>query len=159
MDPLLELLQKEARLTPRELAERVNLSPAEVEASVAAWEADGTILGYQSVLDPEKSEKGGVLALIEVKITPRVEGGFDRIAERIAKFDQVRHCWLMSGGFDLAVMVQGKDLREVARFVAENLSVIDGVISTATHFHLRTYKQAGFLPRSSTSGQRLAIAP
>ena len=159
MDPLLELLQKDARLDAAQLAASLNRSPEDVSAAIAAREADGTILGYQAVLDPEKADDTGVLALIEVKVTPERGGGFDRIADRIARFDQVVSCWLMSGGYDLAVVVRGHDLRDVARFVSEKLSSLEGVISTATHFQLKVYKQNGFLSRASSSGGRLAVSP
>jgi DNA-binding Lrp family transcriptional regulator len=120
MEPLLEELQKDARLTDAELAERTGLSVEEAAARRLAWEADGTILGYRTVLDREKTARNDVMAVIEVKLTPERGGGFDRLAGRIARFDQVRACHLMSGGYDLAVFVQGGDLREVARFVSEN---------------------------------------
>lgn len=159
MDPLLALLQKDARLRAEQLASLLNMTPEEVRARIAAWEADGTILGYQAVTDPEKADDEGVMAMIEVKVTPERGGGFDRIAERIAKFDQVVSCWLMSGGHDLVVVVRGNDLREVARFVSEKLSSLEGVISTATHFQLKVYKQDGFLSTSSADPRRLAVAP
>lgn len=159
MDPLLALLQKDARLGADELARLLNTTPEAVRLKLAAWEADGTILGYQAVMDPEKADDEGVLAMIEVKVTPERGGGFDRIADRIARFDQVVSCWLMSGGYDLVVVVRGNDLREVARFVAEKLSSLEGVISTATHFQLKVYKQDGFLSSAATEGRRLAVSP
>jgi DNA-binding Lrp family transcriptional regulator len=159
MDPLLALLQKDARLNAEQLANLLNTTPEEVRARLAAWEADGTILGYQAVLDPEKADDEGVMAMIEVKVTPERGGGFDRYAERIAKFDQVVSCWLMSGGYDLVVVVRGNDLREVARFVAEKLSSLEGVISTATHFQLKVYKQDGFLSSTTADARRLAVTP
>ncbi len=159
MNPILELLQKDARLTAEQLALQVNAAPDEVRAAVAAWEADGTIMGYQAVVDPEKADDGDVLALIEVRITPERGGGFDRIADRIARFDQVVSCWLMSGGYDLTVVVRGRQMREVARFVSEKLSTLEGVLSTATHFQLKVYKQDGFLGRYTTEGPRLAVTP
>lgn len=159
MDPLLALLQKDARLDAEQLAHLVNIPPEEVRARVAAWEADGTIIGYQAVMDPEKADDEGVLAMIEVRVTPERGGGFDRIAGRIAKFDQVVSCWLMSGGFDLAVVVRGSNLREVARFVSEKLSSLEGVISTATSFQLKVYKQDGFLSMAASEGHRLAVSP
>jgi DNA-binding Lrp family transcriptional regulator len=159
MNPILELLQKDARLTAEQLAPQVNAAPDDVRAAVAAWEADGTIMGYQAVVDPEKADDGDVLALIEVRITPERGGGFDRIADRIARFDQVVSCWLMSGGYDLTVVVRGRQMREVARFVSEKLSTLEGVLSTATHFQLKVYKQDGFLGRYTTEGPRLAVTP
>jgi len=132
-DPLLQLLRSKARHTDAELAELLSLSPAQVQERIAAWEKDGTILGYQAVTDPELAEAGNVSAFIEVKLTPERGGGFDRLAMRIARFDQVASCYLASGGYDLMVVVEGKDLRDVARFVSEKLSTLDGVLSTATN--------------------------
>lgn len=159
MDPLLELLQKDSRHSPEQLAELLGRSAGEVKAAVAAWEADGTILGYHAVVDPEKCGNGGVTALIEVRLTPERGGGFDRLAERIARFDQVISCWLISGGYDLAVVVRGSTLQEVARFVAEKLSTLGGVLSTATHFQLKIYKQNGFLAAPAAPAERLAVTP
>ena len=159
MDPLLDLLQNDARLSAEQIAAQLNRSPEEVKAEIAAREQDGTILGYQAILDPEKAHDTAVLALIEVKVTPERGGGFDRIADRIARFDQVVSCWLMSGGYDLKIIVQGRDLRDVARFVSEKLSSLEGVISTATHFQLKVYKQNGFLSHGTREGGRLAVSP
>jgi DNA-binding Lrp family transcriptional regulator len=159
MDPLLNLLQNDARLSAEQIAAQLNRSPEEVKSEIAAREQDGTILGYQAVLDPEKAHDTAVLALIEVKVTPERGGGFDRIADRIARFDQVVSCWLMSGGYDLKIIVQGRDLRDVARFVSEKLSSLEGVISTATHFQLKVYKQNGFLSHGTREGGRLAVSP
>ncbi len=159
MHPILRLVQKNAKLSTAEVAQFLALDPAEVAGKIAGWEADGTILGYQAILDAEKTGADGVTALIEVKITPERGGGFDRLAERIAKFDQVRSCTLMSGGYDLAVVVEGESLREVARFVAEKLSTIEGVLSTATRFQLKVYKQNGLLARTETGADRLSVTP
>lgn len=159
MSPILKLIEKNARLSTAEVAELLTLEPAEVASQIAGWEADGTILGYQAILDPEKSQPDEVNALIEVKIRPERGGGFDRLAQRIAKFEQVTSCYLMSGGYDLAVMVRGGDLREVARFVAERLSTMEGVLSTATRFQLKVYKRNGLLAKQETGGERLSVAP
>ena len=159
MEALLDLLQKNARLSTREMSERLGKTESEIESALASFIADRTILGYHAVVDPDRVERCGVSALIEVKLTPEREGGFDHLAQRIAKFDQVTSCYLMSGGYDLAVIVEGDDLREVARFVSDKLSTIDGVISTATHFQLKLYKQSGFLATDSTSNERLPVSP
>lgn len=158
-DPLLELLRSKARHTHQELAQMLALSEAEVRARISAWEKDGTILGYHAVVNAELAGDVDVQAFIEVKVTPERGGGFDRLAMRIARFDQVVSCYLASGGYDLMVVVQGTDLREVARFVSERLSTLDGVLSTATHFLLKTYKENGFLFEGETGVQRLAVAP
>jgi len=159
MSPILRLIQKNAKLSTAELAQMLALDPAEVATQIAGWELDGTIMGYQAILDPEKCGHDGVTALIEVRIRPERGGGFDHLAERIAKFDQVSSCYLMSGGYDLCVMVTGDTLREVARFVAERLSTIEGVLSTATRFQLKVYKQNGLLARQETGNERLAVTP
>ncbi len=159
MDTLLELLQQDARLTTAQLAERLGRTADEVAAMIAALQEKGAILGYHAVVDPERAGQRHVSALIEVKLTPERDGGFDRLAQRIARFDQVRSCYLMSGGYDLAVFVEGEDLREVARFVSERLSTLDGVISTATHFQLKVYKQSGFVAGESHADERLAVTP
>ena len=159
IDPILELLQQDARMSNADIAVQLKLTEEEVAAKIAAREADGTILGHHTILDPDKAGGEEVTALIEVRLRPERGGGFDRIAQRISKFDQVRSCWLISGGYDLSVVVDGTDLREVAQFVSEKLSTLDGVLSTATHFYLKAYKQAGFLSRFEPSDARLPVTP
>ncbi|MGA0846386.1 MAG: Lrp/AsnC family transcriptional regulator [Luteolibacter sp.] len=158
-DPLLELLRRQARFSHQELAELLSLDPADVAARLAAWETDGTIRGYHAVIDSESVGDTSVSAFIEVKVTPERGGGFDRLAMRIARFDAVVSCYLASGGYDLMVVVEGADLREVARFVSEKLSSLDGVLSTATHFRLKTYKENGFLFERAAGSERLAVTP
>ncbi|MGY8641245.1 MAG: Lrp/AsnC family transcriptional regulator [Verrucomicrobiales bacterium] len=159
MEALLELLQKNARLTNSELADRLGTTAEAIAAQIAAFESDKAILGYNAVVDPDKTGSRDVSALIEVRLRPEREGGFDHLAERISKFAQVTNCYLMSGGYDLAVIVEGPDLREVASFVSEKLSTIDGVLSTATHFQLKVYKQAGFLAETENELTRLPVTP
>jgi DNA-binding Lrp family transcriptional regulator len=158
-DPLLQLLRRKARVSDQELADILSSDTATVVKNVAAFEKDGTILGYHAVIDPEAMGDTSVSAFIEVKVTPERGGGFDRLALRVARFDQVVSCYLASGGYDLMVVVEGGDLREVARFVSEKLSSLDGVISTATHFRLKTYKENGFLFERTTTTERLAVSP
>ncbi len=158
-DPLLQVLRHKARFTDQELADLLSLSPEAVAKQIAAWEKDGTILGYHAVVDTEHAGDTSVSAFIEVKVTPERGGGFDRLALRISRFDQVVSCYLASGGYDLMVVVDASDLREVARFVSEKLSTLDGVISTATHFRLKTYKENGFLFERDTTSERLAVSP
>lgn len=159
LDPLLQLLRRKARHTHQELAELLNLSEEEVKARIAEWEADGTVVGYQAVVDAERAGDEDVSAFIEVKLTPERGGGFDRLAMRIARFDQVTNCYLASGGYDLMVVVEGGDLRDIARFVSEKLSSMEGVLSTATHFRLKTYKEGGFVFEKSEEPERLPVAP
>lgn len=157
MDPLLQLLQGSGRQSVPELAEQLSLSEDEVRTRLAGWEEDGTILGYQAVVNAELAGDQQVSAFIEVKISPEREGGFDRMARRIAKFDQVTSCYLLSGGYDLLLVVEGNDLLEVARFVSEKLSSMGGVISTATHFRLKTYKENGFDFNGEDDPDRLPV--
>jgi len=137
----------------------LNLSVAEVNQRIERYEREQVILGYQAVVDPEKIDADAVTAFIEVSITPERGGGFDRLAERIARFDEVKSCWLMSGGYDLAIMLEAGNLREVARFVSEKLSTVDGVVSTATRFRLKTYKQNGMLLSQPAAAERLPVSP
>ena len=159
MDPLLKLLNENAALKPAQLAAMLNLSEAEVVAKIKEYEANQIILGYRAVLNEEKLGLDTVRAVIEVKITPERGGGFDRLAERISKYSEVQSCYLMSGGYDLLVIVEGRNLREVASFVSEKLATIQGVISTATHFMLRAYKEQGILMKREQNEERLAITP
>lgn len=159
MEEILELLQQNARLSIAELADRLGKEESAVAKRLDELTDDGTILGFHAVVDRDLAGNHNVSAMIEVKLTPEREGGFDRLAERIAKFDQVTSCYLMSGGHDLAVIVEGRDLREVARFVSEKLSTLAGVLSTATHFQLKVYKQSGFLASEGTEDKRLPVSP
>ncbi|MGJ8632760.1 MAG: Lrp/AsnC family transcriptional regulator [Luteolibacter sp.] len=156
---LLKLLRRNARASFKELADLIDSTETEVSETVSGWEKDRTILGYHAVTNPEIIGDTSVSAFIEVRLTPERGGGFDRMAMRIARFDQVVSCYLASGGYDLMVVVEAQDLREVARFVSEKLSSLDGVISTATHFRLKTYKENGFLFDSEPETDRLPITP
>ena len=159
MDALLQILKEKGRATPGELARLTGKTEKEIEAALKKYEADRVILGYRAVLDPDKTGHGGVRAVIEVRITPERDGGFDRIAARVARYPEVVSCQLMSGGYDLLITVEGPDLKQVATFVAEKLSTIQGVISTATHFQLKTYKEAGVLFLEDERTERLAVSP
>lgn len=159
MDAIIDLLQKNALMPRDEMARLLNMTTAEVEAAIAKLEADGIILGYQPVLNREKWDTEKVTAVIEVKITPERDGGFDRIASRIARFPEVQSCYLVSGGYDLLILVEAPNLRAAAAFVAERLSTIDAVQSTATHFRLKTYKENGTFHTFEASSERLSITP
>ena len=156
---MLKLLHENASIKPEMLAKMLNQSEAEVAAKIKEYESSRIILGYRAILNDEKIGGDVVRAVIEVKITPERGGGFDRLAERIAKHSEVRSCYLMSGGFDLMVVVEGANLREVASFVSQKLSTIQGVISTATHFMLRIYKEQGMLSSGKEQEERLAVTP
>ena len=159
MDALLQILKEKGRATSAELARLTGQTEKEIEAALKKYEADRVILGYQAVLDLDKTGHAGVRAVIEVRITPERDGGFDRIAARVARYPEVVSCQLMSGGYDLLITVEGPDLKQVATFVAEKLSTIQGVISTATHFQLKTYKEAGVLFLEDERAERLAVSP
>ena len=146
MKELLELLEKDARYTPKQLSAMLGKEQAEVEDYIDYAEAEGTILGYSAIIDWDKArgdEKQGdtVSALIEVKITPQRGDGFDRIAERIYQYDEVESLYLMSGSFDLAVFITGKSIKEISQFVFARLALIEGVTATATHFIMKKYKE------------------
>lgn len=159
MDPLLQILKERGRLSSAELGKLTGKTEGDVQKALERYEADRVILGYQAILDADKTGHGGVRAVIEVKITPEREGGFDRIAARVARYPEVVSCQLMSGGYDLLIVVEGPDLKRVAGFVAEKLSTIQGVISTATHFQLKTYKEAGVLFLADEPAERLSVSP
>src|SRR3954468_3308584 len=159
MDPLLKLLQDNAAFQPAQLAGMLQTTEEEIARKIKAYEEDDVVLGYRAILNEEKLGVDTVRAVIEVKITPERGGGFDRLAERIAKYSEVQSCYLMSGGYDLLVVVQGSNLREVATFVSEKLATVQGVISTATHFMLKPYKEQGVLMKSDHNEERLAVTP
>ena len=138
----------------------LNLSEAEVNRQLDQLKKDRLLLGWRPVLNLAEEEAGVVRAVIEVRITPERGGGFNRLAERISRFDEVESCYLMSGGYDLLVFVNGSSLQKVAAFVSEKLSTLEGVLSTATHFLLRTYKEQGFLMDvKAEENDRLKVTP
>lgn len=159
MDELLKLLRNNAALKPSQLAGMLNATEQDIVDQIATYEKDEVILGYRTVINEEKLDIEVVRAVIEVKITPEREGGFDHVALRISKFDEVQSCYLMSGGYDLLVVVEGKDLRAVSSFVAEKLAAMPGVISTATHFILKPYKELGVLMAGEYNDEKLAVSP
>ena len=142
---LLKLLEHNATLTPEQLATALDTDAATVRAAIAELEQNGTILGYKTIIDWEKTDREAVSAMIDVKLTPQKERGFDRVAERIYNYPEVKSVYLMSGAYDLSVLIEGKTMKEVAFFVSQKLATIDGVISTATHFVLHKYKDTGVL--------------
>lgn len=138
---LLGLLNKNARYSIADLSSMTGLDEAEVVLEMKKMEDEGIICGYKTVIDWEKMDSAYVSALIELKVTPKVGHGFEAVAERVMQYDEVETVYLMSGGYDLCVIVKGKTFQQVAMFVAKELSTIDSVISTATHFVLRRYKE------------------
>ncbi|NQU10537.1 Lrp/AsnC family transcriptional regulator [bacterium] len=159
MDPLLKLLEEHALRTPEDLAKMLQLSPEEVRRRIQQYEDDKIILGYQAVINDDKVDTDLVKAVIEVKVQPEREGGFDRIAHRVARFEEVTSLFLMSGGYDLLIFVEGRSLRAVAQFVAEKLATMPGVTATATHFMLRTYKEQGILMEGGAEYEQLKVSP
>ena len=159
MDELLKILQTNALLSREDLARMLDLPAAEVSARIAEHEKSGVIRGYQAILNEDQLDPDKVTAVIEVKVTPQREGGFNTIAQRISRFPEVRSAYLMSGTYDLLLFVEGRTLREVASFVSERLSPLEGVLSTSTHFMLKTYKRFGVLMQQEISDERLTITP
>ena len=157
-DRILDLLHENARLTHDEIASRLGLPVDEVRATIERAEADGTIRGYR-VITADAAAPRSVHAVVEVGLQPERDRGFDRIAERIARFPEVVSCVLMSGGYDLSVQVRGASLHDVAAFVSERLATIDGVRSTRTHFVLKRYKEDGVLLFGEEELQRLPVTP
>ena len=141
MEQLLRLIEADCTLTHKQLAAMTGTSEEKVDEEVKRLEADGTIVGYKAVVDWVKTGREAVTALIEVKVEPQLGDGFDRVAERIYQYEEVESCYLMSGDFDMTVIISGRTLREVANFVTQKLSTIDAVQSTATHFILKKYKE------------------
>ena len=162
MNPVLKLLLEGGSLTTGQMAQVVGISEAEVQQHLEQLKKDKIFLGWRPVLDlsHEAAAASAVRAVIEVKITPERGGGFNRLADRLARFDEVESCYLMSGGYDLLVFVKGSSLQKVAGFVSEKLSTIEGVLSTSTHFMLRCYKEQGFLlDGGEAQSSRLNVAP
>ncbi len=159
MDELLKLLQANALESRENIARMLNLPVAEVDRRIADYEKRGVIRGYQAILNEDQLDLDKVTAVIEVKVTPQREGGFDTIAQRISRFPEVASAYLMSGAYDLLLFVEGRSLREVAAFVSERLAPIEGVLSTSTHFMLKTYKRLGVLMESGHAEERLSVAP
>ncbi len=161
MNPVLKLLMETGgQLGIPEMARVLGLTEDQVKAEIEELKRQGILLGWRPVFNFSRGEDGMVRAVIEVRITPERGGGFDRLAERIAKFDEVESCYLMSGGYDLLVFVSGESLHKVAAFVSEKLATIEGVLSTSTHFLLRTYKEQGFLVSPQGEAKtRLDVSP
>ena len=162
MNPVLKLLLEGGSLSTAQMAQVAGLSEAEVEQHLEQLKKDKILLGWRPVLDlsREAAAEAAVEAVIEVRITPEREGGFNRLAQRISRFDEVHTCMLVSGGYDLLVIVRGRSLQHVAAFVSQKLSTLGGVLSTATHFLLRCYKDQGFLLEvEEGSSHRLNVAP
>jgi DNA-binding Lrp family transcriptional regulator len=160
MDEILEVLEKDARVSIEEIAKMLKRKPTEVKKAVAKYEKDGIILKYKAVINREliKDNNAEVQALIEVNLIPQKDVGFDKIAERIYSFPEVVSCYLVSGTYDLLLVVKGKDLHAVARFIAEKLSPMDHVKGVVTHFMLKKYKEDGVILKQKEEHKRIAIS-
>ena len=160
MKPIIKLLLEGGGLSNAQMAQVLNLSEAEIVRQLDELRQQHILLGYRPVLNLASEDAGAVRAVIEVRITPERSGGFNRLAERISRFDEVESCYLMSGGYDLLVFVTGSSLQKVAGFVSEKLATVEGVLSTATHFMLRSYKEHGFMMDVKTEeNERLNVTP
>jgi DNA-binding Lrp family transcriptional regulator len=157
MDEILEILERNGRASEEEIALMLGKTAEEVRAAIKRLEEDNVIVGYNTLINWEKSDRETVTALIEVKVTPQRGQGFDKVAERIYRYPQVKACYLMSGGFDLTVIIEGKGMKEVALFVAEKLAPLEGVLSTATHFVLKKYKDKGVIFEEKDADDREAL--
>lgn len=154
MTKLLQLLEEDCTLTHEQLAAMANMTVVDVETAIRKYEEDKVILGYQAIVDWNTTEREAVTALIEVKVMPQREEGFDRIAERIYQYDEVEALYLMSGAFDFTVIISGRTLREVATFVSDRLAPLEGVTGTATHFILKKYKEKHLIFEQQAPGER-----
>ncbi len=159
MDTLLDLLQKNARESSDTLAKELGTTVSDVENRIKNYQDEGVIRAFKAIINEDKLETDNVRAAIELRIQPRKDCGFDSIASRITQFEEVESLFLMSGGYDLLLFVSGSSLQAVAGFVSRRLATIDGVLSTATHFMLKTYKDQGVLMESDNDDERLQVSP
>ena len=160
MDEILEILEKEGRTTVEDIAKMLKKKPEAIKKAIAKYEKEGVILKYKAVINKEliKDADSEVRALIEVNITPQKDVGFDRIAERIYSFTEVSSCYLVSGTYDLLLIVEGKDIHTVSRFIAEKLAPLENVKGTVTHFLLKKYKEDGVILKHREENKRIAIS-
>ncbi len=159
MDELLKILKNNALESPANIAKMLNLSEEEVRKRIADYEKEGIIRGYQAVVNEDQLNIERVTAVIEVKVSPEREGGFNHVAGIISKFPEVHSIYLMSGDYDFLLFVVGRDLKEVAFFVSEKLATMEQIQATATHFMLKTYKHHGVMMESEDEYERLKVSP
>ena len=159
MRELLEILEKNSRISVSELASMLQKSEYEVEKEIERLEREKVILSYGTLIDWEKFGDENVIAVIEINLTPQREVGFDAIAERIYRYDEVKTVYLMSGNFDLLVIIEGKSLKEISNFVSKRLSTIEGVTQTRSHFLLKAYKKDGVILDNEEEDRRLVVVP
>lgn len=157
MDQILQLLEKDCRLTPEQLALKTGRDAEEIKATMRKLENEGVILGYKALIDWDKTDREYVSAVIELKIAPQRDRGFDRIAEKLINYPEVQSVHLMSGGFDLMLIIEGKTMKEVAFFVSFKLAPMEGVMGTATHFVLKKYKDKGVIYKNEIKDERESL--
>ncbi len=158
-EKILSAIDKNSRISVEDLAIMLGASQEEIAAAIKEMEDDAIICGYTTLINWDKVQSERVTALIEVKVTPQRGLGFDKIAERIYQFDEVQSVYLMSGGFDLTVILEGRTMREVANFVSDKLAPMEAVLSTATHFVLKKYKEHGLPLVQTHNDERMLITP
>lgn len=160
MDEILEILEKDARLNPEEIAKLIKKDVSTVKKAIKKYEKDGVILKYKAVLNKElvRDEESYVRALIEVNLVPQKDLGFDHIAERIYQFPEVTSCYLISGTYDLLIIVEGKNIHTVSNFVSEKLAPMENVRGTVTHFLLKKYKEDGVILKHKEENKRINIS-
>ena len=158
-EKILRAIAKDSKIATEELAIRLGCTKEELITAIAEMEADKVICGYPTLIDWDKVSDEKVTALIELKVTPQRGQGFDKIAERIYKFDEVESVYLMSGGYDLTVIIRGKSMKEVSRFVFEKLAPMEAILSTATHFVLKKYKENGIVMQNDEQDERMLVSP
>ena len=158
-EEILTMIEKNNKLSTKDLADMFGVDEVTIINEIAKMEEEKVICGYHTLINWDKTDKESVTALIEVKVTPQRGRGFDQIAERIYNFPEVKSVYLMSGSFDLTVVVEGKTMKEVAMFVSEKLAPLEPVLSTATHFILKKYKDHGTVMEAVTKPERMAILP
>ena len=160
MDEILEILEKDGRTSAEDIAKMLHKKPQAIKQAIAKYEKEGIILKYKAVINREmvKDAESEVRALIEVNITPQKDLGFDKVAERVYSFPEVSSCYLISGTYDLLLVVEGKDLHTVSRFIAEKLSPMENVKGVVTHFLLKKYKEDGVILKHKEENKRIAIS-
>jgi len=160
MEQILEIMEKDARITPEEIAKITGLKVEKVRKAIKNYEKNGTIIKYKTIINKDMvgNKSRTVNALIEVKVSPQKNVGFDRVAERIYRFPEVKSCYLLSGGYDLLILVSGKDIHSVASFVSEKLAPMENIGGTVTHFLLKRYKVDGDILKSGEKDKRIAIS-
>ena len=154
---ILKNLDRNSKISVSDLADMLGAAPSDIEKEIKALEEESVICGYPTLIDWDKVSDEKVTALIELKVTPQRGQGFDKIAERIYKFDEVESLYLMSGGFDLTVIIRGKSMKEVSRFVFEKLAPMESIQSTATHFVLKKYKDQGLIMQFESDDERIQM--